>query len=246
MTLGPQALLVAATAAVGVLHTLVPDHWAPLALIARQRGWSARRTARAAALAGVGHTVSTLVIAVVVWFAGIAVAARFGNLVELLVSGALITFGAWTAIAALREQRSQRGHSHIHRHADGSQHVHWHDHEISEAHDESLVMPTAPPLHTHEHSTSSRTALLLILGSSPMIEGIPAFFAAARYGAPLLVVMSVVFALATIGTYVALSVAAVVSLKNLTFGPLERYGEVLSGVVIATLGIVFAIWFRGQ
>jgi hypothetical protein len=34
------------------------------------------------------------------------------------------------------------------------------------------------------------------------------------------------------------------SLKNVSYGPLERYGEVLSGVVIASLGIVFAIWFR--
>src|SRR4029077_18173081 len=231
---------------VGVLHTLVPDHWAPLALIARQRGWSPMRTARAAAVAGIGHTTSTLVIAVIVWFAGVAVATRFGNLIQLLVSGAMISFGAWTAIAALREQHSQLGHSHIHRHADGLEHSHWHDHDVSEAHEASLVSHVAPPLHTHEHSTSSRTALLLILGSSPMVEGIPAFFAAARYGAPLLAVMSVVFAVSTIGTYVALSVGSVVSLKNLTFGPLERYGEVLSGVVIAMLGIVFAIWFRGS
>ena len=34
--------LVAAVAGVGVLHTIVPDHWVPIALIARQRGWSLR------------------------------------------------------------------------------------------------------------------------------------------------------------------------------------------------------------
>jgi hypothetical protein len=31
-----------------------------------------------------------------------------------------------------------------------------------------------------------RTLLLLILGSSPMVEGIPAFFAASRYGVALI------------------------------------------------------------
>jgi hypothetical protein len=36
---GPELLLVGAVAAVGVLHTIVPDHWVPIALIARQRGW---------------------------------------------------------------------------------------------------------------------------------------------------------------------------------------------------------------
>ena len=244
MVLGPQALLVLAAVAVGVFHTMVPDHWAPLALIARQRGWSLARTARAAALAGIGHTVSTLAIAVVVWFAGVAAAARLGNLVELLVSAALISFGTWTAVAALRELNTQGGHAHIHRHEGGLEHVHWHDHAASEMHDADAVVPSDPPIHSHEHSTSSRTALVLILGSSPMVEGIPAFFAAAKYGAPLLAVMSIAFALATIGTYVALSVGSVMSLKNVSYGPLERYGEVLSGVVIASLGIVFAIWFR--
>lgn len=244
MDFGPQALLVSAAVAVGVFHTMVPDHWAPLALIARQRGWSLARTARAAAIAGVGHTVSTLAIAVVVWFAGVAAAARLGNLVELLVSAALITFGTWTAIAALRELRTQSGHAHLHRHKGGLEHIHWHDHDAAEMHDAAQVVATDPPLHLHEHPTSSRTALVLILGSSPMVEGIPAFFAAAKYGAPLLAVMSLAFACATIGTYVVLTVATVSSLKSVSYGPLERYGEVLSGVVIALLGIVFAIWFR--
>jgi hypothetical protein len=244
MVLGPQALLVLAAVAVGVFHTMVPDHWAPLALIARQRGWSLARTARAAALAGVGHTVSTLAIAVVVWIAGVAAAARLGNVVELLVSAALISFGTWTAIAALREASTQSGHAHVHRHEGGLEHVHWHDHPAPEMHDAAQVIASDPPVHSHEHSTSSRTALVLILGSSPMVEGIPAFFAAAKYGAPLLAVMSLAFALATIGTYVVLSVASVMSLKSVSYGPLERYGEVLSGVVIALLGVAFAIWFR--
>jgi hypothetical protein len=85
MTTEPQLLLVAAVAAVGVLHTLVPDHWAPIVAIARQRGWSQAETARAAALAGSGHVTSTLVIALIAWLAGEAVAQRFGNLVDTFV-----------------------------------------------------------------------------------------------------------------------------------------------------------------
>jgi hypothetical protein len=36
MNYGPELLLVAAVATVGVLHTIVPDHWVPITLIARQ------------------------------------------------------------------------------------------------------------------------------------------------------------------------------------------------------------------
>jgi hypothetical protein len=59
-------LLVGAVAAVGILHTVVPDHWVPITLIARQYGWSRTETARASLQAGVGHVLSTLAIALVV------------------------------------------------------------------------------------------------------------------------------------------------------------------------------------
>jgi hypothetical protein len=38
MTLSPELLLIVSVGVVGVLHTMVPDHWAPITLIARQRG----------------------------------------------------------------------------------------------------------------------------------------------------------------------------------------------------------------
>lgn len=193
--------------AVGVLHTLVPDHWAPITLIARQRGWTVRQTARAAAGAGLGHVVSTLIIAAIVWAAGVAFAQRFGNLVNILTSAALIAFGGWVAVGALREVRDARaGHAH---------------------------------LRKDDYSTSSRMALLLILGSSPMVEGIPAFFAASRYGIVVIATMSVVFAISTIATYVVLCVTSVRGMQQLRFGPIEEYGEVISGSIIALLGILF-------
>jgi hypothetical protein len=58
MSAGPQLLLIGAVATVGVLHTIVPDHWLPITLIARQRGWSKAETGRASLLAGIGHVVS--------------------------------------------------------------------------------------------------------------------------------------------------------------------------------------------
>ena len=246
-------LLIVAVIGVGVLHTLVPDHWAPIALMARQRGWSRRQTARAAAGAGLGHTMSTLIIAAVVWTAGVAFAAKFGNIVNLVTSGALIGFGAWVALGAIRELREQSheghhgqherhahlSHAHLHKHQGNVVHVHWHSHRAEDWHEIEGNVALAPPLHEHEHSTSARTALLLVLGSSPMVEGIPAFFAAARYGAGLLVIMSFVFALSTIGTYVLLCVSATAGLAKLNLGPFERYGEVLSGGFIALLGLVF-------
>ena len=239
MIFGTQsALLCLAVLLVGVLHTMVPDHWAPIALLARRHGWSAMRTARTAAIAGTGHTVSTLLIAIIVWGAGAVFAQHFGRALSLTSSVALIGFGAWIALSSWREiKREAHGHGHsllrhihTHRHSDGLEHRHLHEHHEEEEG------------HEHRHGTSGRLALLLILGSSPMIEGIPAFFAAGRYGIGLLAVMAVLFAASTIATYVVLCVASAGGMQRLNLGRFEQYGEVLSGAFIAALGAVFLIW----
>ena len=299
MSLAPPLMLIGAVAAVGVLHTIVPDHWVPIALIARQRGWSKAETARAAFQAGTGHVVSTLLIALAVWVAGAAFAARFGHLVDAVSSLALIGFGGWIAISAWRELQPAHGHAHghghahshdrhhrsgdtpdhgglehdaatrvpapaigddplyaplrgdttpltshvhMHRHGRGPAHLHWHDHTAATMHRVPAAFATDPPLHLHRHKTTARTAMLLILGSSPMVEGIPAFFAAAKYGTGLISAMATVFALSTIVTYAALCVYSTAGLQRLRLGAVERYGEVLSGAVIALVGVLFGLW----
>jgi ABC-type nickel/cobalt efflux system permease component RcnA len=343
------ALLVGAVLVVGVLHTIVPDHWVPITLIARQRGWTKAETARAALQAGTGHVVTTLILAAIVWLAGVAVAAKFGHWVDTISSVALVAFGLWIAISSWFELRSGEGHGHSH-----GPHGHTHDFshlvganpsaggihgpELQRMYGEHGVLDLSiyefgqPPRfrltstrpdtvgsvivetrrndgirqafaferrgayweslddipephgfdvdvmvqheghahayqtafaehehhhgdrghhdahgdaheHHHDHGatkkTSARTALLLILGSSPMIEGIPAFFAAGKYGLSLIVVMALVFAASTILTYVLLCVYSTASLQRVKFGAVERYGEVLSGVFIALVGLAF-------
>jgi hypothetical protein len=284
MTIGPELLLIAAVAAVGVFHTMVPDHWVPITLIARQRGWSKAETARAAFQAGIGHVASTLAIALLVWFAGAAAASRLGHLADTATSLALIGFGGWMAVSAWRELGSALGHRHshgggdyngdhdhghkhafapaddplyaplrgeawelvrhvhIHRHGSSPPHVHWHDHYADTAHAIPANIEPDPPLHVHRHKMTARTALLLILGSSPMVEGIPAFFAAGKYGIGLIAAMSAVFALSTIATYVLLCTYSAASLQRLKLGSIERYGEVLSGAFIAAIGFAFWLW----
>ena len=233
--------LIAAVAAVGVLHTIVPDHWAPIALLARRSGWTRAQAVRTAVRAGVGHVASTLAIAIVVWILGVVAAKTIGHALALLSSVALVAFGGYVAFGAMRELREGHGHEHFghaheHRHADGTVHVHWHEHHDEDWH----AFDGVAVMHDHSHQAGGALTLALVLGSSPMIEGIPAFFAAGRYGVAQLSVMAVVFAAATIVTYAALVYGSVAGLERVAFGRLERYGELLSGLVIAALGVAFA------
>jgi threonine/homoserine/homoserine lactone efflux protein len=72
-----------------------------------------------------------------------------------------------------------------------------------------------------------------------MVEGIPAFFAAARYGPWQLAIMAIVFAISTITTYVVMCLLGTSGLQGVSFGRFERYGEVLSGAFIALTGLIF-------
>jgi putative Mn2+ efflux pump MntP len=194
-------LLIGAVAAVGILHTLVPDHWAPIVLIARQRNWSLAQTARAAATAGLGHLGSTLMLGVIFWIAGTVAAAHYGRIVNAVSAAALIAFGLWTCYGWFKERGKP---------------------------EQAAPASTIP----------AQTALLLVIGSSPMIEGIPLFLAAFRYGAAVLGIMAAVFAAATIATYVGTCVAGVASFRRGAFvGKLEPYGELISGILVALVGV---------
>ena len=234
------AALVLTVAAVGILHTIVPDHWGPVVVVARQRGWSAAQTARAALTAGAGHVTTTLLLGAIVWYAGALTAAQYAREITLISAIALIAFGLWIAYGGWREAGGQGHHDHehfehghLHRHIDGTEHVHWHQHHDHDLHDRGDVAV----MHDHGHAVTGRTALLLILGSSPMIEGIPAFLAASTYRPQLLITMAVVFAAATMATYVTLSVAGLRGVQRRGIGTLEKYGEMLSGIIVALAGV---------
>jgi hypothetical membrane protein len=49
--------------------------------------------------------------------------------------------------------------------------------------------------------------------------------------------MAIVFAVSTIVTYVVMCVAGLRGLQKTSLGPLERYGEVLSGIFVALVGV---------
>ncbi len=58
----------------------------------------------------------------------------------------------------------------------------------------------------------------------------------------LIILMSLVFGATTIATHVLLCIYSTAGLQCVSLGPLERYGEVLSGGLIAAVGLVYWIW----
>jgi nickel/cobalt transporter (NicO) family protein len=108
--------LAVAAAGVGALHTLAPDHWIPIAAVARAREWSTGRTARVAFGCGFGHVTVSAALGLLALVSGTAVVEALGARAGAIGGVLLIGFGAAYALWGLRRLIARHHHHHHHHH----------------------------------------------------------------------------------------------------------------------------------
>jgi nickel/cobalt transporter (NicO) family protein len=128
-------LLLSATVAVAVVHSILPDHWVPLAVVGRTQRWGLGRVARVSALAASGHVLASLVLAGIVALIGLQfrqqIEAQQGHIV-----GAVL---ALTGVGFLIWGLTGHGHPHSHGGEPGAGHAHDEPAMEHEAHDDQPV-----------------------------------------------------------------------------------------------------------
>jgi nickel/cobalt transporter (NicO) family protein len=153
--LGPISLLIAGAAAVGVIHSVLPDHWVPLAVVARTERWSLLRVGRVSLLAAGGHVLTSVVIGGVVALVGLQFQKQIETQQGHIVGGVLVLTGLGFLVWGLT------GHGHAHDHGVESEHVLPSEHRSTssegETHDHQHSGSVAPAaVHTHEHTHSGK------------------------------------------------------------------------------------------
>lgn len=136
MSPGAFFLLLGA-ATVGVVHSILPDHWAPLAVVARTQRWSLGRVTRVSVLAAGGHVLTSLVLAGIIALVGLQLQSQIERQQAHIVGGLLLV----TGVAFLTWGLMGRGHPHERR---------WHNHQGHDHPDERLAHEQQP--HQHEHA----------------------------------------------------------------------------------------------
>lgn len=56
--------------AISILHAILPNHWLPVVAVSRQLGWDSRKTAGVTALAAFAHSLSTVIIGILLALGG--------------------------------------------------------------------------------------------------------------------------------------------------------------------------------
>ena len=210
-----------------IVHALIPDHWLPFVLMARSQNWSSRRTLLLVSLAGFLHVLVSIAVAAI----GIGVGAgsarflaeNFGRSLEFLAGVLLVVFGLGYGILAHR--REARAHA-------------------PDAAPGGDVEKGRRPPHAHGHLLEhwfhralTGGALVAIIGISPCALLVPILLAASAQGTVPLVAAGIGFALCTIGTMVLVTFFASRGMSRLQLPFFTRYGDLISGLMIAIAGI---------
>lgn len=152
----PLLLLGAAT--VGVVHSALPDHWAPIAVVGRTQRWSLGRVARVSFLAAGGHVLTSLVLAGVIALVGLQFQRQIEGQQGHIVGGVL----ALTGVGFLLWGLSGRGHAHDHawHNHDADDHATEAGHQDDDHHEPSstATLPHELEPHQHEHAGSAVVA----------------------------------------------------------------------------------------
>ncbi|RRB03959.1 hypothetical protein [Larkinella rosea] len=77
----------------GAVHAAIPNHWLPVALIGRSENWSMRETLGVAALSGFFHTLSTVILGVLIGAIGVELSEQLESQTRWIASLILIFMG---------------------------------------------------------------------------------------------------------------------------------------------------------
>ena len=250
----PLAVLLLTTISTAAFHTLIPDHWLPFVLVARTEGWDTRRTALMTAGSALLHVLFSigLGIAALGVGRGASNAVGFGESIGRLSSVLLIIFGAAYALWFLARGGHQHSFGMHPHHAPGTAHTsstpHPHDLEDSAGIGSSRAVavagvPNVRPdaVAATRRGTLSGLSLAGIVGMNPCVLVIPYICVAGSMGTAPLLMVAGAFAVSTVVSMMGVTLIGLKGTARLESPFLMRYGEVVSGSLIALTGLVLML-----
>ncbi|HEX6816942.1 MAG TPA: hypothetical protein VF120_01100 [Ktedonobacterales bacterium] len=244
------ALLLIAAGAVGFLHSILPDHWVPLAVIGRTQRWSLVRVARVSALAAAGHVLPSLVLGAVIAIVGL----RFQHQIDVqqghIVGGVLVLTGLGFLIWGLT---GHGHHDHTHGLAGAGEYA---AQDIQDIRDIRDVRSGAQGEPSELKTTSTATlgdaskpqsilarrlvaiAVPFGVAASPDLTILPVALAASAVGVGAIAGTLVAFAAVTLATFIGLTVFATLAGYQIKGEWLEDHATTITALVLVAIGIV--------
>jgi nickel/cobalt exporter len=200
-------------ALVGILHMSAPDHWLTLCVLARNKKWAPKKLFGVSFVTAIGHVALSIAMGLIVVVIGLV----FSHLISYYLDTGigLVMVGAGLVVGIMPLVRKSVSH----------QHHHDHEHEHNE--------------EKKFGKLTSKIGYFAILGAalSPDPSIIPIYLSAISAGFYFALELSVVFAVASIGTLLLLVQLGTVGLAKTLAKIPEKYNDSMVGFVIMAIGI---------
>lgn len=202
-------LMCVSALSVGFLHSLIPNHWLPVALLVRAKKWSWGKGLLAASGSALGHIFFSAGLAGICGLLEIPFLGDYEEEIEKFQGLLLLCFGVLYGILGYtRHVGCQGDHSH---------------HGLDPQRQSGWLRGT--------------WVFLFSVGLFPCFAALPLFMTAAAHGRQALEGTVIGFSLGVWLSFLISSLIARKGLKILDRPLLEHYGEVLTGVLIALTGL---------
>lgn len=190
----------------GLIHPLFPNHWIPLIAISKVEKWSNRETISATLVTGFSHTLSTIIIGIIVGFVGIKLSESYSYITRVAAPVILIVIGIIYLFLDFRK----------------SHHHHF------ELNDEKLK--------NKRSKVAIITTLCIGMFLSPCIEIEAYYFQAATKGWVGILIVSVVYLIMTLLMMTTLVYFGMKGVNKFNSHYLEHHEKRITGIVLILLG----------
>ncbi|MEW6195819.1 MAG: hypothetical protein AB1521_11755 [Bacteroidota bacterium] len=195
-----------------IVHALIPSHWLPLLAISKVEKWSDRETIYVTTITGISHTISTVIIGIVVGLIGYKLSESYYYVTHFVAPIILITLGVIYFLLEYRHSKIKSKHHH-HHHIDV-------DGIIKKKSKRSIVI-----------------SLSAAMFFSPCLEIEVYYFTASKLGWLGIGVVSAIYFFVTIIGMVLLVYFSSKGVQKLKWHFLEHHDKLISGIILVVVGL---------
>jgi len=193
-----------------VIHALIPNHWIPLIAISKTEKWTNRETLFATFITGFSHTISTIIIGIIVGFVGIKLSESYSYITKFAAPTILILIGVIYCLIDLK-----------------SSHHHHHHLEINDQ-----------KLKNRKSNLAIITSLSIAMFLTPCIEIEAYYFQAGTIGWIGIFIVSLVYLLVTLIVMFSLVYLGLKGVNKFNSHYLEHHEKRITGMVLIFLGLL--------
>ena len=193
-----------------LIHIVLPNHWMPVVIMGRSQGWQKSKIRQIAVLTGFSHSVSTLIIGIVVGMLGIQLTETSLEVMKIIAPAVILVFGIIYLLLGIYQNRNK---------------THHHLKEFDNA--------------LNKTGLAAIFSLSVSMFFSPCIEIESYFFNASFAGWKGIAVVSITYFVVTILGISLMVEFGRRGLESIKFHLLENYERHLLGVILILMAISF-------